>query len=42
MRSGVSNVFGHSVFAIGGNVLAKLRFFSLLTLFTFLGTFAKV
>lgn len=41
MRSGVSNAFGHSVFAAGGNVSVKLRLFSLLTLFTFLGTFAK-
>lgn len=41
MRSGISNGFGHSVFVMGGNVSGKLRFFSLLTLFTFLGTFAK-
>lgn len=41
MRSGVSNAFGHSVFAAGGNVSGKFRFFSLLTLSTFLGTFAK-
>lgn len=41
MRSGISNVFGHSVFVTGRNVSGKLRFSSLLTLFTFLGKFAK-
>lgn len=41
MSSGVSNAFGHSVFAAGVNGSGKFWFFSLLTLSTFLGTFAK-
>lgn len=41
MRFGISNVIGHLALVMGGNVSGKLWFFSLLTLFTFLGTFIK-